>query len=74
MLNVKTKGLPPIARATGTISKSLRQYLNSVPGKHDIKELQKAALLGTARTYFTEYCCRSTKRLSWQITLHVITE
>ena len=41
MWNVKTKGLPPIAMATGTISKSLRQYLNSVPGKHDIRNYRK---------------------------------
>jgi len=25
---------------TGTISKSLRQYLSNIPGKHKIKELQ----------------------------------
>jgi hypothetical protein len=30
------------------ISKSLRQYLNNVPGEHEIKELQKTAILGTA--------------------------
>jgi len=33
---------------TGTISKSLRQCLNNVPGKHEIKELNKTATLGTA--------------------------
>jgi hypothetical protein len=32
------------------ISKSFRKYLSSVPGKHDIKELQKTAVLGTAHT------------------------
>jgi hypothetical protein len=31
-----------------TISKSFRKYLSSIPGKHDIKELQKTAILGTA--------------------------
>jgi len=34
--------------ATGTISKSLRQYLNKIPGKFEIKELQETAILGTA--------------------------
>jgi hypothetical protein len=29
--------------ATGTISKSLRQYLNNIPGKHEIKKVQKQA-------------------------------
>jgi hypothetical protein len=46
--NVKTKVTPVIIGATGTISKSFRKYLSSVPGKHDIKELQKTAILGTA--------------------------
>jgi hypothetical protein len=27
--------------ATGTISKSLRQYLSNISGNHEIKELQK---------------------------------
>jgi hypothetical protein len=33
---------------TETISKSLKQYLSSMPGKDEIKELQKTAILGTA--------------------------
>jgi hypothetical protein len=48
MWNVKTKVTPVTIGATGTVSKSLRKYLSSVPGKHDIKELQKTAILGTA--------------------------
>jgi hypothetical protein len=48
--NVKTKVTPVIIGATGTISKSFRKYSSSVPGKHDIKELQKTAILGTAHT------------------------
>ena len=40
MWNVKTKMIPVIMGATGTISKSFR--------KHEIKELQKTAILGTA--------------------------
>jgi hypothetical protein len=28
-------------RATGTFSKSLRQYLSNIPEKYEIKELQK---------------------------------
>jgi hypothetical protein len=40
--------IPVILRVTGTISKSLRQYLNNKPGKHEIKELQKTATFGTA--------------------------
>jgi enolase len=48
MWNVKTKVTPVIIGATGTISESFRKYLSSIPGKHDIKELQKTAILGTA--------------------------
>jgi hypothetical protein len=48
MWNVKSKGMPVIIGATGTISKSFRKYLSSIPGKHNIKELQKTAILGTA--------------------------
>jgi len=48
MWNVKAKIIPVIIGVTGTISASLRQYLNNIPGKHEIKELQKTAILGTA--------------------------
>jgi hypothetical protein len=40
--------IPVIIGATGTISKLFRKYLSNVPGKHEIKELQKTAILGTA--------------------------
>ena len=50
MWNVKTKVIPVIIGASGTISKSLRQYLNNIRGKQEIKELQKSALLGTVHT------------------------
>ena len=48
MWNVKVKVIPVVIEATGTSSKSLRQYLSNVPGKYEIKELQKRAILGTA--------------------------
>jgi hypothetical protein len=48
MWNVKATVIPVIIGATGTISKSLTQYLSNIPGKHEIKELQKTAILGTA--------------------------
>jgi hypothetical protein len=40
--------IPVTSGATGTISKSLGQYLNNISGKHEIKEQQKTAILGTA--------------------------
>jgi len=46
--NVKTNVIPVIIGATGTISKSLRKYVSNIPGKHEVKELQETAILGTA--------------------------
>jgi hypothetical protein len=48
MWNVKTRVIPVIIGATGTISKSFRKYVSTVPGNHEVKELQKTAILGTA--------------------------
>ena len=48
MWNVNTKVIPVIRGATGTISKSFRKYVSNIPGKHEVKELQKTAILGTA--------------------------
>ena len=47
-LNVKTKVIPVIIGATGTISKSFRKYVSNIPRNHEVKELQKTATLGTA--------------------------
>jgi len=47
MWNVKAEVKPVIIGVTGTISRSLRQYLSNIPGKHEIKELQKTAVLDT---------------------------
>ena len=40
--------IPVIIGATGTISKSFRKYVSNIPGNHEVKELQKTAILGTA--------------------------
>jgi hypothetical protein len=48
MWNVKTKVIPVIIGATGTISKSFRKYMSNIPGNHEVKERQKTAILGTA--------------------------
>ena len=48
MYNVKARAIPVLMGATGTISKSLRQYLSNIPGNQEIKEMQKIAILGTA--------------------------
>jgi hypothetical protein len=48
MWNVKTKVIPVIIGATGTISKSFRKYVSNIPRNDEFKELQKTAKLGTA--------------------------
>jgi hypothetical protein len=45
--NVKTRVIPVMIGATGAISKSFRKYVSTIPGNHEIKELQKTAILGT---------------------------
>jgi hypothetical protein len=50
MWNVKTKLIPVITGATGTISKSFRKYLSNIPAKHEIKKLYKTVILGSAQT------------------------
>ena len=51
MWNVKTKVTPVIIGATGTISKSFSKYVSNIPGKHEVKELQKTGILGTAHIF-----------------------
>ena len=48
MWNIKTKVIPVIIGATGIISKPFRKYVSNIQGKHEVKELQKTAILGTA--------------------------
>jgi hypothetical protein len=48
MWNVKTKVIPVIIEVTGTISNSFRKYVSNIPRNHEVKELQKTAILGTA--------------------------
>jgi hypothetical protein len=49
MRSVKAKVIPVMGGggAKGTISESYRQYLRDIPGKHEFKELQNTAKLGT---------------------------
>jgi hypothetical protein len=48
MWNVKTRVIPVIIGATGTVSKSFRKYVSNIPGNHEVRELQKTVILGTA--------------------------
>ena len=48
--NIKIEVIPAgiIIGTTGTISKSFRKYLSTLPREHDIKKLKKTAILRTA--------------------------
>ena len=48
MWNVKTKVIPVIIGETGTIPKIFRKYVSNISGNHEVKELQKTAILCTA--------------------------
>jgi hypothetical protein len=48
MWKVKTRVIPVIIGATGTISKSFRKYVRNITGNHEFRELQKTVILGTA--------------------------
>jgi len=44
---IKTKVIPVVIGATGTISKLFRKYVSKILGKHKIEELQKSAVFDT---------------------------
>jgi RNase P/RNase MRP subunit POP5 len=48
MWNVKTRVIPVIIGASGTISKSFRKYVSSIPGNYEVRELEKTVKLDTA--------------------------
>ena len=54
IINCRTQVIPVMIRATGSSSKSLRQYLSNIEGKHEIKEIEAKAILGTV-TYYEKY-------------------
>jgi hypothetical protein len=50
MWNMKCFVIPVITGAMGIISKSLKNYLETIPGQHSIDSLQKTKILGTSHT------------------------
>jgi hypothetical protein len=46
--NLQANVITVISGANGTISKSLRKYLSTVPGKNEFKEMQNSSILVTA--------------------------
>jgi hypothetical protein len=48
MWNMKCFVIPVIIEATGIVTKGLKNYLETIPGKNSIDSLQKTAVLGTS--------------------------
>ena len=46
MWNVKTKVIPVIIGATGTIPESFRKYVSNIPGNHEVKETTENSHIG----------------------------
>ena len=51
MWNVKTRVIPVKIGAIGTITKSFRKYVSNISGNHEVRELQKTAILGTSHIF-----------------------
>ena len=48
MWNVKARVIPVITGATESTSKSFIKYMSNVPENHEVRELKKTAIFGTA--------------------------
>jgi hypothetical protein len=47
MWNMKCFVIPAISGARGIVTRGLKKYLETTPGKHSIDSLRKTAVLGT---------------------------
>jgi hypothetical protein len=48
IVDCKSMAIPVVIGKTGTISISFRKYVSTIPGNHEVKELQKSAILCTS--------------------------
>ena len=48
MWNKKVEVIPTILGSTGVIEMNIKKYLQSIPGQHNIYNLQRSGILGTA--------------------------
>ncbi len=44
----KVEVVPIVIGATGVVERNMTKYLNKIPGKHNVYNLQRSAVLGTA--------------------------
>jgi hypothetical protein len=64
MWKVKRKVIPAIIGATGTTSKSLRQYLSNITGKQKLRNYKKRPHWAL-HTHYGKSKCKSSKHISW---------
>ena len=50
MWNKKVQVIPIIIDASGIVEKGIKSYLQRIPGKHNLYNLQRSAILGTAHS------------------------
>ena len=48
MWNKKVEVIPITIGATGIVEKDIQSYLHKIPGKHNLYNLQRSVILGTA--------------------------
>jgi hypothetical protein len=48
MWNMECFVIPVIIGATGIVTRGLKEYLETIPGKHSIDSVQETAVLGTS--------------------------
>jgi hypothetical protein len=65
MWNMKYFVIPVIIGATVIVSKGLKQYLETIPGKYSIDSLQKTAVLRTSHIIRKVLTIRNVKPKWW---------
>ena len=48
MWNKNVEVIPIIIEATGVVERNIKKYLQRIPGQHNIYNLQRSAILGSA--------------------------
>ena len=59
MWNLKSTIVPVIIGTTGIVTRSLRENLEAVTGKHSLDSIQKTAILGTSHIIWKVLQCET---------------
>jgi len=59
MWNLKSTIVPVIIGTTGIVTRSLRENLEAVTGKHSLDSIQKTAILGTSHIIWKVLQCEA---------------